>query len=163
MDARELEEGIALRPCDIDIIWINGYGFPSYRGGPMFYADTVGVAKVHAAVEKYRRLVDAHLEGRDAQLKRADLEDFAFTFSLGVQKDLLRHATQFFVISAFTTVNLKADQTAGDAVRHGVLRDRGVDKSLGYRPPKDKEKFFALLKVEAVDGGGCTVSARPTD
>ncbi len=53
--ARELEEGIALRPCDIDIIWINGYGFPSYRGGPMFYADTVGVAKVHAAVEKYRQ------------------------------------------------------------------------------------------------------------
>jgi 3-hydroxyacyl-CoA dehydrogenase len=52
--ARELEEGIALRPCDIDIIWINGYGFPSYRGGPMFYADTVGVEKVHAAVEKYR-------------------------------------------------------------------------------------------------------------
>ena len=52
--ARILEEGIALRPCDIDIIWINGYGFPSYRGGPMFYADTVGVGKVHAAVEKYR-------------------------------------------------------------------------------------------------------------
>ncbi|MEN3950876.1 3-hydroxyacyl-CoA dehydrogenase NAD-binding domain-containing protein [Iodidimonas sp. SYSU 1G8] len=53
--ARELEEGIALRPCDIDIIWINGYGFPSYRGGPMFYADTIGVDKVHAAVEKYRQ------------------------------------------------------------------------------------------------------------
>ncbi|MBI1179656.1 MAG: 3-hydroxyacyl-CoA dehydrogenase [Alphaproteobacteria bacterium] len=53
--ARELEEGIALRPCDIDIIWINGYGFPSYRGGPMFYADTVGLDKVHAAVEKYRQ------------------------------------------------------------------------------------------------------------
>ncbi len=52
--ARELEEGIALRPCDIDIIWINGYGFPSYRGGPMFFADTVGVDKAHAAVETYR-------------------------------------------------------------------------------------------------------------
>ncbi len=53
--ARELEEGIALRPCDIDIIWINGYGFPSYRGGPMFYADLVGLDKVHAAVERYRQ------------------------------------------------------------------------------------------------------------
>lgn len=53
--ARILEEGIALRPCDIDIIWINGYGFPAYRGGPMFYADLIGVDKVHAAVETYRQ------------------------------------------------------------------------------------------------------------
>ncbi|MDA0339652.1 MAG: 3-hydroxyacyl-CoA dehydrogenase NAD-binding domain-containing protein [Proteobacteria bacterium] len=53
--ARVLEEGIALRPCDIDVIWINGYGFPAYRGGPMFYADLIGLDKVHAAVEKYRQ------------------------------------------------------------------------------------------------------------
>ncbi|TDI59538.1 MAG: 3-hydroxyacyl-CoA dehydrogenase [Alphaproteobacteria bacterium] len=53
--ARVLEEGIAYRPCDIDMIWINGYGFPSYRGGPMHYADQIGVDKVHAAVEKYRQ------------------------------------------------------------------------------------------------------------
>ena len=53
--ARVLEEGIAYRPCDIDMIWINGYGFPSYRGGPMHYADLIGVDKVHAAVEKYRQ------------------------------------------------------------------------------------------------------------
>jgi len=53
--ARVLEEGIAYRPCDIDMIWINGYGFPSYRGGPMFYADLIGVDKVHAAVESYRQ------------------------------------------------------------------------------------------------------------
>ena len=38
-----LDEGIAQRPSDIDIVWLNGYGFPAYRGGPMFYADTVGV------------------------------------------------------------------------------------------------------------------------
>ncbi|MFN3231934.1 MAG: 3-hydroxyacyl-CoA dehydrogenase NAD-binding domain-containing protein [Alphaproteobacteria bacterium] len=53
--ARELEEGIALRPCDIDIIWINGYGFPSYRGGPMFFADTVGLDRVNGAVDRYRQ------------------------------------------------------------------------------------------------------------
>jgi 3-hydroxyacyl-CoA dehydrogenase len=37
-----LEEGIALRPGDVDIIWINGYGFPAYRGGPMHHADAIG-------------------------------------------------------------------------------------------------------------------------
>ena len=42
--ARILEEGIALRSGDIDVIWIYGYGFPLWRGGPMFYADTVGLA-----------------------------------------------------------------------------------------------------------------------
>jgi 3-hydroxyacyl-CoA dehydrogenase len=41
--AKILEEGIALRAVDIDIIYINGYGFPAYRGGPMWYADTVGL------------------------------------------------------------------------------------------------------------------------
>ncbi len=44
--ARILEEGYALRAVDIDIIYINGYGFPAYRGGPMWYADTVGLKKV---------------------------------------------------------------------------------------------------------------------
>jgi len=44
--ARILEEGIALRAVDIDIIYLNGYGFPAYRGGPMWYADTVGLKKV---------------------------------------------------------------------------------------------------------------------
>ncbi len=48
--ARILEEGIALRAVDIDIIYINGYGFPAYRGGPMWYADTVGLKKVHARI-----------------------------------------------------------------------------------------------------------------
>jgi len=45
--AKVLEEGIAMRPCDIDIVWLFGYGFPRYRGGPMFYADTVGVKTIH--------------------------------------------------------------------------------------------------------------------
>lgn len=41
--ARILEEGIALRASDIDVVWINGYGWPAYRGGPMHYADTIGL------------------------------------------------------------------------------------------------------------------------
>ncbi len=53
--ARILEEGIAARPLDIDIIWINGYGFPAYRGGPMFWADEIGLKTVCAAYEKYAR------------------------------------------------------------------------------------------------------------
>ena len=48
-----LEEGIALRPGDIDIIWTNGYGFPAYRGGPLFYADTVGLDNIYAAIRKF--------------------------------------------------------------------------------------------------------------
>ena len=52
--ARVLEEGIAIRPGDIDVIFVNGYGMPRYRGGPMKYADMVGLDKVYAALEKYR-------------------------------------------------------------------------------------------------------------
>jgi 3-hydroxyacyl-CoA dehydrogenase len=48
--AKILDEGIALRASDIDTVWINGYGFPPHRGGPMFYADTVGLPKIHARV-----------------------------------------------------------------------------------------------------------------
>jgi 3-hydroxyacyl-CoA dehydrogenase len=48
--ARILEEGIALRAVDIDIIYINGYGFPAYRGGPMWYAGTVGQKKIYDRV-----------------------------------------------------------------------------------------------------------------
>src|SRR5262249_22687920 len=51
--ARILEEGIAIRAWDIDIVWINGYGWPVYRGGPMFYADTVGLPQVVAKLDEY--------------------------------------------------------------------------------------------------------------
>ena len=52
--AHILEEGIALRASDIDMVYLTGYGFPPYRGGPMFYADTVGLPKVLAAIERFR-------------------------------------------------------------------------------------------------------------
>ncbi|MBC7803151.1 MAG: enoyl-CoA hydratase/isomerase family protein [Candidatus Parcubacteria bacterium] len=50
-----LEEGIALRASDIDMVYLTGYGFPPYRGGPMFYADTVGLPKVLASIEKFQQ------------------------------------------------------------------------------------------------------------
>jgi 3-hydroxyacyl-CoA dehydrogenase len=51
--ARILEEGYALRASDIDIIYLNGYGFPAYRGGPMWYADTVGLKKVYGRISEF--------------------------------------------------------------------------------------------------------------
>ena len=53
--ARVLEEGFAIRPGDIDVIYAYGFGFPRHRGGPMFYADTVGLPTVLARVHEYRR------------------------------------------------------------------------------------------------------------
>jgi 3-hydroxyacyl-CoA dehydrogenase len=44
--ARILEEGKAIRASDIDVIWISGYNWPAYRGGPMFYADQIGLDKI---------------------------------------------------------------------------------------------------------------------
>ncbi|MBO6633617.1 MAG: enoyl-CoA hydratase/isomerase family protein [Parvibaculum sp.] len=52
--AKILEEGKAIRSSDIDIVWINGYGFPVYRGGPMFYGDTVGADKVLAKMKEFQ-------------------------------------------------------------------------------------------------------------
>ena len=58
--ARVLEEGYALRPGDIDVIYCYGFGFPRYRGGPMFYADTVGLPTVLARVKEYRARLGDH-------------------------------------------------------------------------------------------------------
>jgi 3-hydroxyacyl-CoA dehydrogenase len=53
--ARILEEGIAARASDIDIIWVNGYGFPPQKGGPMFHADRQGLGEVAARLEHYAK------------------------------------------------------------------------------------------------------------
>jgi 3-hydroxyacyl-CoA dehydrogenase len=58
--ARILEEGYALRAVDIDIIYLNGYGFPVHRGGPMWHADTVGLKKVLERIREF--------EGRHGEL-----------------------------------------------------------------------------------------------
>jgi len=51
--AKILEEGIAMRPLDVDIVWIYGYGFPVYRGGLMFWADQVGLDTIHKRVKQF--------------------------------------------------------------------------------------------------------------
>jgi len=52
--ARVLEEGFALRAGDIDVVYVYGFGFPRFRGGPMFYADTIGLPTVLSRVKEYR-------------------------------------------------------------------------------------------------------------
>ncbi len=54
--ARICEEGIAQQPSDIDVVYLTGYGFPAWRGGPMFYADRVGLARVCRQIEEFARL-----------------------------------------------------------------------------------------------------------
>jgi 3-hydroxyacyl-CoA dehydrogenase len=53
--ARVLEEGHAVRASDIDVIYLNGYGFPAWRGGPMFYADSVGLKNIVNRISDFER------------------------------------------------------------------------------------------------------------
>lgn len=57
-----LEEAIATRPGDCDLIWANGYGFPNWRGGPMHYADEIGLAHVLNRMNHYRQSLGAYGE-----------------------------------------------------------------------------------------------------
>jgi 3-hydroxyacyl-CoA dehydrogenase len=57
-----LGEGLALRPGDIDIVWIYGFGYPWYRGGPMWYADAVGTKKMYDAILDFRKRFGEHWE-----------------------------------------------------------------------------------------------------
>jgi 3-hydroxyacyl-CoA dehydrogenase len=56
--ARNLEEKIALGPVDIDVVYCNGYGFPRRRGGPMFYADTLGLTEILAQIRRFHATLD---------------------------------------------------------------------------------------------------------
>ena len=62
--AKILDEGMAQRASDIDVVWIYGYGWPVYRGGPMFWANTVGLDKVVAGLEKNGFAVAAAAEAQ---------------------------------------------------------------------------------------------------
>jgi 3-hydroxyacyl-CoA dehydrogenase len=53
--ARALEAGVAVRASDIDVIYVNGYGFPAWRGGPLFYADRLGLGQVLDRVRAFHR------------------------------------------------------------------------------------------------------------
>lgn len=56
--AKVLEEGVALRASDIDVVYTSGYGFPRYRGGPMFHADTVGLGEIVARIDVFAKRLD---------------------------------------------------------------------------------------------------------
>lgn len=77
--ARILDEGIATRASDIDLIWVYGYGFPVYRGGPMFYADQIGLAEVRDKLNVFAQETgDPTLEPAPLLLKfAAGNRDFA--------------------------------------------------------------------------------------
>jgi 3-hydroxyacyl-CoA dehydrogenase len=71
--ARILEEKVAARPSDIDVIWLYGYGWPIYRGGPMFYADQVGLKKIAERLSVYAKETgDPSLEPAPLLKKLAD-------------------------------------------------------------------------------------------
>jgi 3-hydroxyacyl-CoA dehydrogenase len=68
--ARILEEGIALRAVDIDVVYLNGYGFPGWRGGPMFYADSIGLRNVLEKVQEFEKRHGSDLWAPAPLLKR---------------------------------------------------------------------------------------------
>jgi len=84
--ARILEEGIASRPSDIDIVWIYGYGWPVYRGGPMFYADHVGLKHIADRLSHYAKATnDPSLEPAPL-LKKLAAEGKTFASLAGSSK-----------------------------------------------------------------------------
>ncbi len=76
--ARILEEGIALRAVDIDITYLYGYGFPAWRGGPMFYGDTVGPHRVLARIEEFEKQHGPDLWAAAPLLQKLVAEDRTF-------------------------------------------------------------------------------------
>ena len=77
--AQILEEGIAQRPSDIDVIWIYGYGFPKWRGGPMFYADTVGLPYIRDRLAELAKATRDKRHEPAPLLKRLAAEGSSFT------------------------------------------------------------------------------------
>lgn len=70
--AKILEEGIALRAVDIDAVWMHGYGFPRYRGGPMFWADTVGLTPIADKMRAFEKKHGAWMAPSPLLLRLAD-------------------------------------------------------------------------------------------
>ena len=69
--AKILEEGKALRASDIDMVWITGYGWPVYRGGPMFYGDTIGLKTVLAKMEEWEKAIGPEFKPSELLRRKA--------------------------------------------------------------------------------------------
>jgi 3-hydroxyacyl-CoA dehydrogenase len=76
--AKILEEKIAARPSDIDVIWVYGYGWPVYRGGPMFWADSVGLRKIRDRILEFGRRAERDFWRPSALLDRLADQDRGF-------------------------------------------------------------------------------------
>jgi 3-hydroxyacyl-CoA dehydrogenase len=76
--ARLIEEGIVARPHEIDVIWLHGFGFPAYRGGPMYYADEVGLGTLLERLQRYRAQVGAEYFTPAALIERLAREGRGF-------------------------------------------------------------------------------------
>jgi 3-hydroxyacyl-CoA dehydrogenase len=73
--AKILEEGIAIRGSDIDVVWVNGYGWPVYRGGPMYWADSIGLPEIVDRIRHYRETVGGRQWEQSTLLTRLSQED----------------------------------------------------------------------------------------
>jgi 3-hydroxyacyl-CoA dehydrogenase len=73
-----LEEGVALRASDIDVVYTAGYGFPRYRGGPMFYADTVGLKVIYDKIMEFQKTLDPQYWQPAPLLKKLALAGSSF-------------------------------------------------------------------------------------
>jgi 3-hydroxyacyl-CoA dehydrogenase len=88
--ARLLDESVAERASDIDVVWANGYGFPRWRGGPMYYADSLGLEHVHAAIAARARGPDARYWRSADSLARLAASGGRFTDSAASGKPAVR-------------------------------------------------------------------------
>jgi len=76
--AQVLEAGVAVRAADIDVVWVHGYGFPRHLGGPMFYADTLGLRHVLQRIEHYRSRIKGDCWQPAALIERLAQQERSF-------------------------------------------------------------------------------------
>ncbi|WP_046866216.1 3-hydroxyacyl-CoA dehydrogenase NAD-binding domain-containing protein [Microvirga massiliensis] len=67
--AKTLEEGIAIRASDIDVVWINGYGWPAYRGGPMYHAEQIGLGTILARLRDFEARLGPEFKPSDLLIR----------------------------------------------------------------------------------------------
>ena len=178
--ARILEEGIATRPGDIDVVWLYGYGFPAWRGGPMHWADTVGLKKIRDRLRELAKETGDKRHEPAALLNK--LADEGGTFAELRQRRPRnkfhfreRRMTEAVIVSTARTPIGKAFRGAfnmthgatlgGHVVKHAVER-AGIDPAevedvvLGCATP-EKATGANIARLSAIRAGmPVTVSGR---